>query len=124
MKALARQTRKATDECAGLIAGLHTQVEAAVQTIGGMVGNIERVSTSSSAIAATVEQQAATVKELARGSADASGTAARVAENVKGLAQAAHETEAQAAVAHVTAGAITELATTLTDLTRDGGPGA
>lgn len=84
VKALARQTAEATSDISSQIAAIRgavTDTVSSLQTIGTVIGDIDRTST---AIATTVDQQNAAAGEVAR-------TIAQVAENARNVSDAIAE---------------------------------
>jgi len=96
VKNLANQTTRATDDIAQKIADIQGATGAAVEaieTVGGVIGEINRIAT---AIAAAVEQQSAATLEISRNVQQAANGTNEVAGNINGLSQAAGSTGAAA----------------------------
>jgi methyl-accepting chemotaxis protein len=78
VKALAQQTRQATDDIAGQISQVQDATRQTVSAIDGIVGTIEEVSRIATTIAGAVEQQGAATAEIARNVIQASTSTQRV----------------------------------------------
>ena len=96
VKALAGQTRKATDEIAGQIAGIQNSTGAAVEAIRSIARTVEEISKVTGSIATAVEGQNHATDEIARSVQLASGGTRQAAENVQAMASAIEETSREA----------------------------
>jgi methyl-accepting chemotaxis protein len=104
VKSLATQTAKATDEIRGQIDTIQGETRnavAAIQHIGGTIGEINEIAT---AIAAAVEEQGAATQEIARNIQQAAAGTGQVSANIGGVASAAGETGAAATQVLASAG--------------------
>jgi methyl-accepting chemotaxis protein len=89
VKELANQTTRATEEITAKVAEITTSTAASVDTIGGIAGVIQRLSTLSQDIAAAVQQQDAATREIARTTVHTSDGTRRVSTHIAGVSQAA-----------------------------------
>jgi methyl-accepting chemotaxis protein len=89
VKALAKQTGRATEEIAEQIAGIQSSTAEAVAAIAGIVGTITEVSEIAAAIAAAVEEQGAATREIARNVQQAAAGTQEVTTNIAGVKDAA-----------------------------------
>ncbi|AWN51080.1 methyl-accepting chemotaxis protein [Methylobacterium sp. 17Sr1-1] len=96
VKALARQTARATEEIAGQIARIQGSTGQAVSTISSIAVRIREISGVSTTIAAAVEEQGAATHEIVRNVAQAAMGTTAVTGNIVGMASAAEETGAAA----------------------------
>jgi methyl-accepting chemotaxis protein len=96
VKALAGQTRKATDEIAGQIAGIQNSTGVAVEAIRSIARTVEEISKVTSSIATAVEGQNHATGEIARSVQLASGGTKQAAENVEAMAGAIDEASREA----------------------------
>jgi methyl-accepting chemotaxis protein len=104
VKSLATQTAKATEEIRSQIDTIQGETRnavAAIQHIGGTIGEINEIAT---AIAASVEQQGAATQEIARNVQQAAAGTGQVSANIGGVASAAGETGAAATQVLASAG--------------------
>ncbi len=96
VKSLANQTAKATDEIAGQINAVRSEITGTVGAIEGIAGTISKINEIASGIAAAVEQQQAATSEIARNVEQASAGTSEVSSTITGVTQAAGETGAAA----------------------------
>ncbi|MBR0778374.1 methyl-accepting chemotaxis protein [Bradyrhizobium diazoefficiens] len=85
VKSLASQTAKATEEISEQISGIQKvagDAIAAIQTIGGIIGEVNEVAT---AIAAAVQQQGAATQEITRSTQYAAQGTKNVSDNITGV---------------------------------------
>jgi methyl-accepting chemotaxis protein len=85
VKSLASQTAKATEEISEQISGIQKvagEAIAAIQTIGGIIGEVNEVAT---AIAAAVQQQGAATQEITRSTQYAAQGTKNVSDNITGV---------------------------------------
>jgi len=92
VKALAKQTAKATDEIRMQIDQIRTVTATSVTAISDVARVIRDVKGIATAIAAAVEQQSAATSEIARNVQQASVGTRSVASNIQGVKEAANET--------------------------------
>jgi methyl-accepting chemotaxis protein len=107
VKELAQETARATEDIAGRVQTIQTDVGSAVQAIQEISLVISRISDYQTTIASAVEEQTATTNETNRSVADAAGGVEEIAANINGVAQAAQITSQGVADARQTT---TELA--------------
>jgi methyl-accepting chemotaxis protein len=110
VKSLANETAKATEQITGQITAVQQatrEAVAAIQSIGGTIGQISEISTM---IAAAVEQQGAATQEIAHNVAQASAGTTEVSSNIVGVTQAAVSTGAAAEQVLGVAGELSEQA--------------
>jgi methyl-accepting chemotaxis protein len=96
VKALAKQTAKATQDISGRIAAIQTDARSAVEAIKTISGIIGQVNDISATIATAVEEQSATTAEMSRNVAEAAKGSGEVAKNISGMAHAAQNTSSGA----------------------------
>jgi len=89
VKELAHQTTRATDEIAAKVAEITGSTAASVETIGGIMTVIQRLSTLSQDIAAAVQQQDAATREIARTTVHTSEGTRQVSIHIAGVSTAA-----------------------------------
>ena len=92
VKELAKQTAKATEDITNKIGALQKDSGAAVEAIGSIGQNIEKLNRIATSIAAAVEEQNATTNEVARVVQDSARGVVSIAETVKNLSKSAAET--------------------------------
>ena len=92
VKALAEQTAKATGEIGQQIASIQTATQDSVNAIKDISGTIERLSETSSAIAAAVEEQGAANREISRNVQQAAQGTQQVSSNIIDVQRGASET--------------------------------
>ncbi|MGY3238859.1 methyl-accepting chemotaxis protein [Bradyrhizobium sp. USDA 4448] len=92
VKALAKQTAKATGEIGAQVAGIQTATQESVNAIQEISGTIERLSEVSAAIAAAVEEQGAATQEISRNVQQASDGTQEVSSNITDVQRGAIET--------------------------------
>ncbi len=97
VKALARQAAGNADGIGRLVAGIGTQVEAAVTALQDVSGSVIRIAEDQHGIAAVTEQQSATAGELARSAGEASRAGDDVAQTLAGIEAGARHTATQIA---------------------------
>ena len=91
VKELAKQTAKATEDITNKIGALQKDSGAAVEAIGSIGQNIEKLNRIATSIAAAVEEQNATTNEVARVVQDSACGVVSIAETVKSLSKSAAE---------------------------------
>jgi methyl-accepting chemotaxis protein len=106
VKTLATQTAKAADEIGQQIKGVQAVTNKAVGEIGRVIGTIERIAETSSAIAAAVEEQRAVVAEISRSAAEVASTSEVVSTSIGVVREASHTTVAGAEQAYEAAEAL------------------
>ncbi len=79
VKALASETRRATDDIRVRIGSLRNDAAASIEAVGEVVSVIETIQPVFTAVAAAVEQQISTIGEVARTAAESSAFVDRVA---------------------------------------------
>lgn len=79
VKALANETRKATEDIRSRIGSLRNDAAASIEAVGEVVSVIETIQPVFTAVAAAVEQQISTIGEIARTAAESSAFVDRVA---------------------------------------------
>jgi methyl-accepting chemotaxis protein len=92
VKSLASQTARATEEIAGQITEIQKSTHEAVtaiQTIGGIIGEISEIATI---IAAAIEEQGAATQEIARNVQEAASGTQDVTANITGVKNTATQT--------------------------------
>jgi methyl-accepting chemotaxis protein len=92
VKALAKQTAKATEDISQRIRNIQENTQGAVdaiETIGTVINEINRIAGT---IAAAVEEQDATTNEMSRNVAEAARASEEITRNISGVAQAAQST--------------------------------
>lgn len=92
VKELVKQTAKATEDNTNKIGALQKDSGAALEAIGSIGQNIEKLNRISTSIAAAVEEQNATTNEVARVVQDSARGVVSIAETVKNLSKSAAET--------------------------------
>jgi methyl-accepting chemotaxis protein len=92
VKSLANQTAKATEEIAGQIDAVRSEINGTVAAIEGIVATIGRINDISASIAAAVEEQDAATQEIARNVEQAAQGTQQVSGNIAGVTSAADET--------------------------------
>ncbi len=92
VKALAEQTAKATDEISQQISSIQDATGEAVRAIQEISGNIEKLSGTSSVIAAAVEQQGAATQEISRNIQEAAEGTHQVSATISDVRHGASET--------------------------------
>ncbi len=83
VKALARQTTRATEDIAARIHEIQGATTAAVAAIGRVGGAVHEIDSHSASVAAAVEEQEATIREIARSVEQAAADASSVAGTVR-----------------------------------------
>jgi methyl-accepting chemotaxis protein len=96
VKALAKQTVRATDEISAQIAAVQGATAEAVRAIQQIGATIEEVSSVATTIAAAIDQQAATTREIARNTQEAARLTLDTSQTVTGVTQ---ETDAAGSMA-------------------------
>ena len=91
-KQTAKQTAKATEDITNKIGALQKDSGAAVETIGSIGQNIEKLNRIATSITDAVEEQNATTNEVARVVQDSARGVLSIAETVKSLSKSAAET--------------------------------
>ncbi len=103
VKDLAKQTNTATDEIAGQIGTMHTNIFSTVEAIKRIASVITEMNDISHSIASAVEEQSATMNEIAGNFSAASSSAGEVEMNIKEVSTATggvlHNIEDMSAVA-------------------------
>ncbi|MFN3835615.1 MAG: methyl-accepting chemotaxis protein [Glycocaulis sp.] len=92
VKSLADQTARATGSISEQVTGIQTATEkavAAITAIGGVISEMNEIST---AIAAAMEEQRAAAEEITRSAQEAAGGTRRVSQAIQGVDAAASET--------------------------------
>ena len=92
VKALAMQTKKATDEIAGQIHAIHEETDQTVVSIGTVTQTIVKLNEVVSSIAVAVEQQGAATREIAGSTSHAARDTAEVLSNIRGVREATDRT--------------------------------
>jgi methyl-accepting chemotaxis protein len=92
VKSLANQTAKATEEIAGQIDAVRSEINGTVGAIAGIVVTIGKINEIAASIAAAVEEQDAATQEIARNVEQAAQGTQEVSGNIAGVTQAAGET--------------------------------
>jgi methyl-accepting chemotaxis protein len=92
VKELAQETARATDDIAGRVQAIQTDVGSAVQAIQAISQVIARISDYQTTIASAVEEQTATTSETNRSVAEAADGVEEIAANINGVAGAAQIT--------------------------------
>src|SRR5205814_1176660 len=113
VKTLASQTAKATEEIAaqiGAIQGSTADAVEAIRSIGEVMGDISRFTTT---IATAVEEQNTSTHTIARSVQQAAGGAKELAGNMATVTEAIEETNRAASAVLETTGALTAQAGTL-----------
>ncbi len=116
VKALAKQTAKATEEIKQKITVIRENTNGAVAAIGGIKGVIDKISQISTEIATAVEEQSATTSEMARNVAEAARGATTISNNIQGVAEAAQNTSTNVGEAQTATEHLARMATQLRDL--------
>ena len=83
VKALARQTSRATEDITRRIQEIQSATSEAVAAIGRVGGAVQEIDAHSASVAAAVEEQDATIREIARSVEEAARGAAEVAGTVR-----------------------------------------
>ncbi|MDE2008111.1 MAG: PAS domain S-box protein, partial [Rhodospirillales bacterium] len=93
VKALADQTRKATEKIAEQIGGIQAETGRAVAAIGGISTTIGQIAEIAAATAAAVEEQNAVTREMSANMQTASGAVGTIRDRSERIAGAVHEAE-------------------------------
>jgi len=96
VKALAKQTAKATEEISSKIALMQGATKGAVDAISGISSIIAKISEISISIASAVEQQSSTTAEMSRNVTEAAKGSEHITQNITGVADAARGTSTNA----------------------------
>lgn len=108
VKALASQTARATTDISGKVTKIQEATERAATSMRNIMGTIQLLNQSSTAIASAVEQQTSATQEIIQAVNQASVGTQEVTSNITGVAQAAEQTGEAAAQVQ---GSSAELAT-------------
>jgi methyl-accepting chemotaxis protein len=100
VKALARQTAKATEEIGRQVAQIQAATQQSVGAIKEIGGTIESMAEIASSIATSVEEQGAAAQEIARNVQHAAQGASEVSTSVENVRRGASETGAAAGQVH------------------------
>jgi methyl-accepting chemotaxis protein len=113
VKALAKQTAKATEDITQRIAAIQADTQASVTAIAAIGGIIRHINEITASIATAVEEQSATTNEMSRNVSDAAKGSTEIAESIKGVAQATHSTSDGAAGSQQAAESLARMSTEL-----------
>jgi methyl-accepting chemotaxis protein len=116
VKALAKQTAKATEDITAKIAAIQSDAKSAVHAIKTISSIVSQVNDISGMIATAVEEQSVTTSEMSRNLSEAARGSAEVARNINGVAQAAQNTSAGSAENQKAAMELAQLSTQLSEL--------
>ncbi len=119
VKALSRETTKATEDIASKIEGIQQRSRSAVGVIQGIEATIRGICDSQSVIASAVEEQQATVSELARVVQQAARGSAEIASAASDVARAASEAQVTSASTKSSAVALGEVSRRLEGLLKE-----
>ena len=89
VKSLANQTAKATEEITAHIAQMQVATQDAIAAIQGIGGTIGEINTIATAIAAAVEQQSSAAQEIAQNVQEAADGTREAANNMEGVSRSA-----------------------------------
>ncbi|HEX2842930.1 methyl-accepting chemotaxis protein [Hyphomicrobium sp.] len=92
VKALATQTAKATSDIASQIQGMQSATQDAVDTIGGVVETIGKISDITNAISAAVAEQATATQDISHNVMEAAKGTSEVTANIGEVNESANET--------------------------------
>lgn len=121
VKELAKQTGKATEEITTRIAALQKDSQAAVDAIGEIGGNIDKLNNIATTIATAVEEQNATTNEVTRVVQESTKGVNTISEKVKELARSTATASQGAKETTSAARALSELAEHLRKLLSENG---
>jgi len=96
VKALAAQTKQATDDIAGHVAVIQGSTTQAVGAIAGITTRVEDMSRAAASIAAAVEEQGAATREIVHSIAQAAHGAGEISAHIAGVAGTADRADATA----------------------------
>jgi methyl-accepting chemotaxis protein len=116
VKALARQTAKATEDISRKITAIQVDTKGAAAAIGTVSEVIYQIHNISATIAAAVEEQSATTNEMTRNVSEAASGAGDISVNIGGVAQAAEGTLSRAQESQKAAQELASIATQLSSL--------
>jgi methyl-accepting chemotaxis protein len=119
VKALARETARATEEISTKIETIQHDTARSVEAIGRIGQTVIRINDIQMTIAAAVEQQLATTKEIARGVSEISQGAGQITENVSATAEMARTSAGGASNTEYAATELARLASELEQLVTD-----
>ncbi len=119
VKALARETARATEEISTKIETIQHDTARSVEAIGRIGQTVIRINDIQMTIAAAVEQQLATTKEIARGVSEISHGAGQITENVSATAEMARTSAGGASNTEYAATELARLASELEQLVTD-----
>ena len=116
VKDLSRGTASATEDIAGRIQGIRTDIEDAVKAIAEISSVIDRIAAIQSAIALAVEEQTATTNEINRSINEAARGSSEIAAHILDVAQSARSTADGAEATRRAAGNLSVMAEELEQL--------
>ena len=113
VKELAKATANATKDISAKIAGIQSDIQVAVDSIGQISGIITQINDAQNSIASAVEEQTATTNEMARNVEQASRGSADIAANIMSVARTSEGTTSGAIDTQTAAGELARMASHL-----------
>jgi methyl-accepting chemotaxis protein len=113
VKALARETSRATEEIGRHIEAVKSGTERTVRFVHDISGEMEQLDVVSNSIATAVEEQAATTRDIARNASEVSRAVGNVVSNIEGVSEAARLSAEGASKTEVSARQLSELSVSL-----------
>lgn len=91
VKALAEQTQKLTDEIAARLGDITTASSLAIESTRSIIGQIEEIDATTSALAAAIEEQTSATSEISASAQQAAEGARTVSSDIAGVQQSVNE---------------------------------
>lgn len=113
VKSLAGQTHKMTEEIQTKVSEIKVSADATIQSVNGILEQIQQVTDKTNSIASAVEEQNTTTIEISRNVQEAANGTSEVSQNIQMIQQSANESAQSSRELEGSASALAEQADTL-----------